>query len=196
MTGPTRSARQSFAGPHLTTPVDSHHDHIVGPPSAPTTLVEYGDYQCPFCGEAYPIVKQVQKALGSELRFVFRNFPLTEMHPNAQFAAELAEAGGAQGKFWELHDYIYEHQGDLPDTRRFTAVASQAVGLDSEGVQRQLAEHAYLSRIRADFMGGVHSGVNGTPTFYINGLRHDGDYELPTMMEALRAPRGRTSSKG
>ncbi|MCI4323526.1 MAG: DsbA family protein [Thermoplasmata archaeon] len=189
MSGPPRAPRRSLAGPHLTIPVDPNHDHILGSPSAHMTLVEYGDYECPFCGEAYPIVKQVQATLGSQLRFVFRNFPLTEMHPNAQFAAELAEAGGVQGKFWELHDFIYEHQSELSDPRRFTLLASKATNLEVEMVRRQLAEHAYLRRIREDFMGGVHSGVNGTPTFYINGLRHDGGFELPTMIEALRSPR-------
>jgi protein-disulfide isomerase len=196
MSGPSHGPRRSLAGPHLTVPVDPQHDHIMGPPSAPVTLVEYGDYQCPFCGQAYPVVKQIQAELGNELRFVFRNFPLTEMHPNAQFAAELAEAGGDQGKFWPLHDFIYEHQSELSDTQRFTVAASKAVDLEPERMRRQLAEHTYLRRIREDFMGGVHSGVNGTPTFYINGLRHDGGFELPTMLKALRGPARRRSSKG
>jgi protein-disulfide isomerase len=97
----------------LTLPVNSTRDHIQGPSSAPITLLEYGDYQCPYCGQAYPIIKQVQNHLSNKLRFVFRNFPITQIHPHAQHAAEAAESAAAQNKFWDMHDYLYEHQQAL-----------------------------------------------------------------------------------
>jgi len=160
-------------------------DHVQGPAAAPVTLVEYGDYECPYCGAAYPIVKEVQRALGDELRFVFRNFPLGEIHPHAVQAAETAEAAAAQGKFWEMHDYLYEHQSRL-ETDHLLSYAEH-LGLDVAQVERELAEHTYEPRIREDFLSGARSGVNGTPTFYINGVRHDDSYDFDTLLAALRA---------
>ena len=168
----------------LTLPVGVR-DHSQGPADAPVTLVEYGDYECPYCGAAYPIVKEVQSALGNELRFVFRNFPLGEIHPHAVQAAETAEAAGAQGKYWEMHDYIYEHQSHL-ETKHLLSYAEH-LGLDVARVERDLAEHTYEPRIREDFLSGARSGVNGTPTFYINGVRHDDSYDVDTLLAALRA---------
>jgi protein-disulfide isomerase len=172
-------------GAELTQPVSEDRDHIQGPAGAPVTLVEYGDYECPFCGAAYPIVKQVQAQMGEQLRFVFRNFPITTSHPHAEHAAEAAEAAAAQGRFWEMHDYLYEHQRQLEDAN-LHAYAGE-VGLDVDRFDRELAEHAYAARVREDFMSGVHSGVNGTPTFYINGRRYDASYDLDTVLAALRS---------
>jgi len=166
----------------LTLPVGAR-DHIQGPESAPVTLVEYGDYQCPYCGAAYPIVKSVQQRLGDRLRFVFRNFPLSEMHPFALGAAEAAEAAGAQGKFWEMHDRLYENQRALDPPH--LAQSARHLGLDVAQFERALAEHTFDARIREDFLSGARSGVNGTPTFYINGRRHDASYDEETLLAAI-----------
>ncbi len=168
--------------PRLVTPV-SARDHIQGPATAAVTLLEYGDYECPFCGQAYPIVKEVQRQLGDALRFVFRNFPLSEMHPHAEHAAEVAEAAAAQGRFWEMHDYLYEHQRALDDAHLLEYAAH--LGLDVPRFEREMAEHRYAKRVREDFLSGVRSGVNGTPTFYITGVRHNGSYDLESLLEAL-----------
>src|SRR5580704_13959305 len=143
------------------------HDHIQGPIDAPIALVEYGDYECPFCGEAYPILKAVQKKLGDKLCFAFRNFPLTNMHPHAEHAAEAAEAAGAQGKFWEMHDAIYENQAALEDDD--LAKYATGIGLDGRRLLADVQAGANLARIRDDFKSGVRGGVNGTPSFFING---------------------------
>jgi protein-disulfide isomerase len=170
-------------GAELTLPVNDERDHIQGPADAPVTLLEYGDYECPYCGAAYPIVKQVQAKMGSRLRFVFRNFPITTSHPHAEQAAEAAEAAAAQGRFWQMHDYLYEHQRHLePDDLR--AYAGE-LGLDVDRFEDELAQHAHAERVRDDFMSGVRSGVNGTPTFYINGARHDDSYEAETLLATL-----------
>jgi protein-disulfide isomerase len=167
----------------LTMPVDDARDHIQGPAEAPVTLVEYGDYECPYCGAAYPIVKEVQARMGERLRFVFRNFPITTSHPHAEQAAEAAEAAAAQGRFWEMHDVLYENQRHLEDDD-LRGYAEQ-LGLDAERLAGELAEHVHAPRVREDFMSGVRSGVNGTPTFFINGVRHDDSYELETLLAAL-----------
>src|SRR5947207_13326324 len=138
-------------------------DHRRRPETAPVTLVEYGDYECPYCGAAYPIVKEVKRRLGDRLRFVFRNFPLGNMHPHAEHAAEAAEAAAAQGKFWEMHDELYEHQRALDD-EHLEGYAG-AVGLDVERFDRETEGQAYGGRVREDFVSGVRSGVNGTATF-------------------------------
>jgi protein-disulfide isomerase len=171
-------------GAALTVPVSADRDHIQGPAEAPVTLVEYGDYECPYCGAAYPIVKELQARLGEKLRFVFRNFPITTSHPHAQQAAEAAEAAASQGRFWEMHDVLYENQKRLrdPDLRAY----AEQLGLDREKFDEDLAEHVHAARIREDFMSGVRSGVNGTPTFYINGSRHDDSYEADTLLAALQ----------
>jgi protein-disulfide isomerase len=167
----------------LTVPVDVARDHIQGPADAAVTLVEYGDFECPYCGAAYPIVKEVQAQMGEKLRFVFRNFPITTSHPHAEQAAEAAEAAGSQGRFWEMHDLLYENQRLLGDDD-LRSYAEQ-LGLDLESFENDLAEHVHATRVHEDFMSGVRSGVNGTPTFYINGVRHDDSYELETLVAAL-----------
>jgi protein-disulfide isomerase len=167
----------------LTMPVADDRDHIQGPADAAVTLVEYGDYQCPYCGAAYPIVKQVQAQLGDSLRFVFRNFPITTSHPQAEQAAEAAEAAAAQDRFWEMHDLLYENQTRLLDEH--LRAYAETLGLDLDLFDQELAEHVHAPRVREDFMSGVRSGVNGTPTFYINGARHDDSYELETLLAAL-----------
>jgi protein-disulfide isomerase len=167
----------------LTMPVAEDRDHIQGPADAAVTLVEYGDYECPYCGAAYPIVKDVQARMGERLRFVFRNFPITTSHPHAEQAAEAAEAAGAQGTFWEMHDLLYENQQRLDDDD--LRVHAEMLGLDVERFDRELAKHVHAARVHEDFMSGVRSGVNGTPTFYIDGVRHDGSHDLETLLVAL-----------
>jgi protein-disulfide isomerase len=164
----------------LTPPV-SARDHAEGPAGAPVTLVEYGDYQCPYCGAAYPVVKQLQKALGKKLRFVFRNFPLTQAHPYALIAAEAAEAAALQGKFWEMHDLIYENQDEL-DPGILPAWA-ETIGLNLEEFGSAIRQGDITKRIKEDRTSGIRSGVNGTPTFFINGTRYDG----PSDYDSLRA---------
>jgi protein-disulfide isomerase len=169
----------------LTPPVGDD-DHAQGPADAPVTLVEFGDYECSYCGQAYPILKAVQRTLGRRMRFVFRNFPLAEAHPDAEHAAEMAEAAGGQGKFWEMHDLLYENQQALGDAD-LLRYAGQ-LGLDTDRARGELKEGVWARRVRADFRGGVRSGVNGTPAFYINGTRFDGDWtDQDEFVAALRA---------
>src|SRR5262245_14503249 len=168
----------------LTVPV-SERDHIEGSLDAPVILVEYGDFECPHCGHAYPIVKNVKRQLGATLALAFRHFPLTEAHPHALLAAESAEAASSQGKFWEMHDMLFEHQ-DALDERQLLAYAN-GLGLDSRRFAAELANGTYEQRVREDFLSGVRSGVNGTPTFFINGTRFDGDWSDATALaETLR----------
>jgi protein-disulfide isomerase len=167
----------------LAVAVDNDRDHIQGPADAAVTLVEYGDYECPYCGAAYPIVKELQARMGDRLRFVFRNFPITTSHPHAEQAAEAAEAASAQGRFWEMHDLLYENQRRLRD-QDLHSYAEQ-LGLDVEQFDKDLAGHVHAPRVREDFMSGVRSGVNGTPSFYVNGARHDDSYDLETLLAAL-----------
>lgn len=168
----------------LAVPV-SEQDHIYGNPTAPLTLLEYGDYECPYCGAAHPIVKQVQNRMGEQLRFVFRHFPLSQVHPHAQRAAEAAESAGAQEKFWEMHDTLFEHQTALDDHHLVEYAAD--LGLDIPRFELDMATRAYAERVRQDFLSGVRSGVNGTPTFFINGRRHDGPFDFATLVAALEA---------
>jgi protein-disulfide isomerase len=167
----------------LRTPVNAQ-DHIQGPEDAELTLVEYGDYECPSCGSAYPIVKRIQEQLGKRLRFVFRNFPLSEIHPHAESAAETAEFSAAQGRFWEMHDLLFENQEQLSEAL-YSALAEK-LGLSQTALRQALEEGKYKDRVRADFSSGVRSGVNGTPTFFINGMRHDGTFDYETLVLALR----------
>jgi len=164
-------------------PPVSKFDHAQGHANAPVTLVEYGDYQCPYCGAAYPVVKRLQHALGNRLRFVFRNFPLTQAHPYAMVAAEAAEAAALQGKFWEMHDLIYENQPDLaPDVLLAWA---EEVGLDLKEFGTAIKQGEVTKRIKEDRMSGIRSGVNGTPCFFINGTRYDGPAENDSLRTAL-----------
>ena len=172
----------------LTPPV-SEADHSAGADDAPVTLVEYGDYECPYCGMAHPIVKKAQEDLGSQLRFVFRNFPLAEAHPHARLAAQAAEAAGAQGNFWEMHDTLFEHQ-DALDVEDLVAYA-ESLGLDTAKFKRDLEAPAFVKRVRDDFRSGVKSGVNGTPTFFMNGVRYDGSWaNVEAFIGKLRAIAG------
>lgn len=166
----------------------SDRDHRQGPENAPVTLVEYGDYECPYCGEAFPIIKRVQRELADKLQFVFRNFPLTAAHPHAEQAAEAAESAGSQGKFWEMHDAIYENQDDLT-TRGLLRIAA-SVGVDEKTLQNDLSTGKFEDRVYEDFMSGVRSGVNGTPSFFINGVRYDGSWDYDTLLAVLRAVAG------
>lgn len=168
----------------LKVPVNAN-DHIQGAENAPITLVEYGDYECEFCGMAYPIVKRLQKHFGAKLRFVFRNFPLNEVHPHAELAAETAEFASAQGRFWEMHDLLYENQDHF--SPKLMLQLAEKLQLSTEDLQAALENRTYLARIKSDFMGGVQSGVNGTPTFYINDIRHDDVYEYPVLVAAIEA---------
>jgi len=169
---------------HLTVPVGSR-DHTSGAENAPLTLVEYGDFQCPHCRNAFPIVKKVQQQLGARLRFAFRNFPLTQIHPEAEHAAEAAEAAGAQGAFWQMHDRLFERQFALDDDS--LVEYAQELGLNADRLRGELDAGTYRAKVRDDFMSGVKSGVNGTPTFFINGERYDGSYDLGSLLEAVSA---------
>ena len=160
-------------------------DHVIGSPTAPVTLVEYGDYECPHCGRAHPIVKEVLRALGDEIQFVYRHFPLARIHPHAEPAAETAEAAGQFGKFWEMHDLLFEHQ-DALEGEDLIAYA-EALGINGAAAARALMTGQFREKVRADFASGVRSGVNGTPTFFINGMRYDGSWDLPSLREALDA---------
>lgn len=173
-----------FTAGQLTVPV-SDRDHSIGPKTAPVTLVEYGDYECPTCGMAHPTVKAVRKALGRRLRFVFRHFPLTTIHAHAQHAAEAAEAAGAQDKFWEMHDVLFENQDALDDENLLEY--AEALELDVPQFTQELMHHTHAPQVRENFLSGVRSGVNGTPTFFINGVRHDGSYDLDSLLEAIEA---------
>jgi protein-disulfide isomerase len=167
------------------TPTVSARDHIQGPATAPLTLVEFGDYECPYCGEAFPVVQRLQKALGKKLRFVFRNFPLTQAHPYALMAAEAAEAAALQGKFWEMHDLIYENQELIgPDS---LASWAKQLGLDIEAFAASIKQGDITKRIKEDRMSGIQSGVNGTPSFFINGRRHDARPDYESLWAALQS---------
>jgi protein-disulfide isomerase len=170
--------------PRLTVDVGAD-DHVRGPASAPLTLVEYGDYECPYCGAAYPIVKEVERILGGDLRSVFRNFPLSDIHPHAFQAAEAAESAAAQGGFWEMHARLFENQKRLR-TKDLLSHA-RALRLDVERIEADLDARAYEERVRHDIRSGLRSGVNGTPTFFVNGVRHNGSYDVETLLDALRA---------
>jgi protein-disulfide isomerase len=162
------------------------HEHVSGPDDAPVTLVEYGDFECPYCGMAYPIVKSIQRQLGDGLRFVFRHFPLSEAHPHAEHAAEAVEAAAVEGRFWEMHDIVYEHQDALDDASLVAYAAT--VGAEPGRVAAALTSGTFAARVREDFRSGVRSGVNGTPSFFINGTRFDGAWnDEASFLEALRA---------
>ena len=182
---------QPLSSARLTVPVH-RGDHVIGPPDAPVILVEYGDYQCPYCAMAHPTVKQLLRQMGPDLRYVFRHFPLATIHPYAQQAAEAAEAAGAQGRFWEMHDLMFRHQERLDDLPGLAA----ALNLDVRRFVEDLVNHVHAPKVRQDFMSGVRSGVNGTPTFFINGVRHDGSYDLASLMEAIEESVGAPPHRG
>ena len=183
----SKSVRLPQHTPALAVPV-SNRDHAQGPEDAPVTLVEYGDYECPYCGRAYPVMKRIRRELGDKLRFVFRNFPLNTLHEHAGVAAQAAEAAGAQGKFWEMHDMLYEHQDDLAELDLVQLALK--LGLEVYRFESDLSGEVYAKRVREDFRGGVRSGVNGTPTFFINGVRHNGGQDYESLMGAIREAMG------
>jgi protein-disulfide isomerase len=158
-------------------------DHSRGPLDAKLTVVEYGDYQCPYCGQAYPIVEQLLAKFADSMRLIFRNLPLAEVHPHAEAAAEMAEAVALQGKFWEIHDTLFENQRDLSDTALLRYAA--AVGADVEKAEHDINGGGPRKRVDADFESAVRSGANGTPTFFVNGVRYDGSWQFEPFAEYL-----------
>ena len=168
----------------LAVPV-SERDHSQGPATAAVTLVQYGDYECPYTRRSTWVVQAMQQELGDQLRFVYRNFPLTEIHPHALHAALAAEAAAAQGKFWEMHDYIFHHQHTLEDAD--LEQSAKVVGLDLQQYRRDIADQRTLARIEEDVEGGERSGVQGTPTFFINGVVYGGSWEHDALLAALQA---------
>jgi protein-disulfide isomerase len=164
-------------------PPVSKRDHTIGPLDAPVVMVEYGDFECPFCAQAEPVFKEVLHALPDTVLFAFRHFPLAEAHPHSLHAAEAAEAAGAQGRFWQMHDVLFAHQDELEDSALVEYAA--AVGCDVDRFVRDMAENKYVGRVREHFLSGVRSGVNGTPSIFINGLRYDGPRDLASLLAAI-----------
>jgi formate-nitrite transporter family protein len=164
-------------------PPVSELDHVEGPAGARVTLVEYGDFECPSCGEAFQVLQQVKRAFGPNLRFVFRHFPLRSSHPHALAAAKAAEAAAAQGKFWPMYERLFQHQTELADSDLLRH--ARKLGLDLERFQRDLASRTAEVRIREDLASGARSGVNGTPTLFIHGERYAGPHDRPSLIDAL-----------
>jgi len=174
----------------LAAPVDPDRDHVRGPAQAPVTLVEYGDFECPYCGQAEPVVRELLREIG-DLRYVWRHLPLNDVHPHAQAAAEAAEAAAAQGAFWEMHDLLLEHQGAL--IRSDLMGYAERLGLDTERFAAELDTHAGAAHVAEDVDGADLSGVSGTPTFFVNGRRHTGAYDIDTLTTAVRTARARAA---
>ena len=170
--------------PHLK-PAVSITDHIQGNPDASVTLVEYGDYQCPHCGHAYPIIKKLQRHFGENLRFVFRNFPLESIHPFAFPAAVATEAAAKQNKFWEMHDAIFENQNNL-DAHLFQELAEE-LDIEISQFKEDCNKQEVILKVENDFESGVHSGVNGTPSFFLNGSKYNGANEFDELHEAINS---------
>lgn len=177
----------------LVLPVSEDSDHILGPADAPITLLEYGDFECPSCGQAYPEVAEVLRQSGDHVRFVFRHFPLTRIHPHAQRAAEAAEAAAAQGRFWDMHGLLFENQQAL-DANDLVTYARR-LDLDLVRFRDDLVSGDHLRHVREDFLSGVRSGVNGTPSFFINEQRYDGPWDVASLLAALAhaTPRRRSA---
>jgi protein-disulfide isomerase len=173
--------------------VDPERDHIRGPNDAPVTLVEYGDYECPYCGRAEPVIRELLDTFGDDLRYVWRHLPLNDVHPNAQNAAEAAEAAAAQGAFWEMHDMLIHHQDQLgaPDPERH----AEELGLDVERFRDEMRRRAHAPRVAEDVSSADASGVAGTPGFFINGRRHRGAYDVETLSSLVRAARSRARAQ-
>jgi protein-disulfide isomerase len=165
-------------------PTVNSNDHLFGNPAATLELVEYGDYECPHCGHAYPIVKNILERLGPDIKFVFRNFPLTTIHPHAFMAAIAAEAAGLQGKYWEMHDIIFEHQQILAIENLL--LFAGRIGLDIGRFQKDIQQKTLSEKVEKDMDSGFRSGVNGTPTFFINGRKFDGDWTGDNLLQYLR----------
>jgi protein-disulfide isomerase len=161
----------------------SEYDHIQGQIAAPFQLVEYGDYQCPYCGEAHSVVKEIQERMGDKLCFAYRNFPLSDMHPYAEHAAEAAEAADAQGRFWEMHDLLFENQDALEDEN--LAEYATELGLDAKRLMAEVREGAHSARIQKDYRSGEQNGVDGTPVFFVNGELFEGEPTADDLIAAL-----------
>jgi protein-disulfide isomerase len=166
----------------LTVPV-SDRDHILGPETAPVTLLEYGDYECPDCGKAFFVVKELRQLAGDVLRFTFRNFPLMQKHRHAERAAEAAEAAGAQGRFWEMHDTLFGRRQALGDAHLIEYAA--LLKLDTERFRSELAGHTYAARVGEDIASGIRSGVQATPTFFLNDIRYPGAHDVESLLAAV-----------
>ncbi len=178
----------------LSQEVDPERDHARGAEDAPVTLVEYGDFECPYCGRAEQVIRELLGSFGEDVRYVWRHLPLNDVHPNAQFAAEASEAAAAQGNFWDMHDTLLGHQGDLRPTH--VAAYAQEIGLDGERLLSEIHRRMYASRVSEDVASADESGVSGTPTFFINGRRHYGAYDIATLSAAVTAARGRARLAG
>jgi protein-disulfide isomerase len=165
----------------------NERDHRRGDPEARVVLVEYGDYQCPYCGAAEPVVEALLHNFGEDLQQVFRHFPLTEIHPMAEVAAQTAEFAGEQGAFWTMHEALFANQRQLSLPVIF-AIAD-AMNLSQDDLRQALETGAYAGKVREDFLGGVRSGVNGTPCFFVNGVRHDGPHDFESLAQAVLAAR-------
>ncbi len=163
----------------------NENDHIRGAKIPAVTLVEYGDYECPFCAAAHPVVQALAQTFASDLRFVFRHFPLTQVHPNAEGAAETAEFAGAHGLFWQMHDALYEQQKWLSMPLLFAL--TRALRLSEIELRYALEIGKYRPKVGNDFLGGERSGVNATPTFFINNQRHIGPFDIETLSSAIGA---------
>ncbi len=169
--------------------VDAERDHIRGPADAPVTLLEYGDFECSYCGQAERVIRELLESFGDDVRYVWRHLPLNDVHPGAQLAAEATEAAAAQGQFWQLHDILLDHQGELrPEDLRGYA---KQLGLDAQRMEHELRRRQHAARVGEDVASADESGVSGTPTFFINGRRHYGAYDIQTLTDAARAARGR-----
>ena len=158
-------------------------DHIRGPADAPATLVEYGDFQCPHCGTAYRSLDEVLRQRPETVRLIFRHFPLTNVHPYAEAAAETAEAAAVRGCFWPMHNWLFEHQDQLDPVH--LSLGTQQIGLPVDEISEETGAHNYLDRVRRDFVGGIRSGVNASPTFFLNDVRHDGTYAVADLLAAV-----------
>jgi protein-disulfide isomerase len=186
---------RAFVGPaepivDLAVPVDPERDHFRGPEDAPVTLVEYGDFECPYCGQAEAVVRELLRDFG-DLRYVWRHLPLNDVHPHAQLASEAAEAAAAQGAFWEMYDLLLAHQGDL--TRDDLIGYAAELGLDTERFTDDLDHRSGAGRIAEDVEGADLSSVSGTPTFFVNDRRHYGAYDVEALSRAVRAARARAA---
>ncbi|HZR47221.1 MAG TPA: DsbA family protein [Candidatus Manganitrophaceae bacterium] len=166
------------------TPI-TKEDWIRGKKNAPVTILEYGDFECPYCGMAYPELEAVQEEALDAVRLVYRHFPLTTVHPNALPAAEAAEAAGAQGKFWEMHDMLFTHQEALEYENLLSY--AEAIGLDADRFDDEMERHVYRDKVRRHFRQGVQDGVNGTPTLFFNRIRYDGPRDRVSMLAAVAA---------
>ena len=169
----------------LTVPPSPVDDHVEGRHDAPLAMVEYGDYECPFCAMAYPVTQEIVDRLGDDLLFAYRHFPLSTVHPHAALAAEAAEAAASQGRFWEMHRLLYANQQRLEPAD--LAARAEILQLDVGRFAEEMRTHTHRAKVQSDFLSGVHSGVNGTPTFFINGRRHDGAPDVPSLMGSLEA---------